>query len=291
VLAAALTALLLAQAQSAPRTVPGDTTGYWQQDVRYTIRAALDEPSGVLAAAGRIVYWNNSPDTLRAFYVHLYLNAFRPGSRWAESERREGVRRFGELPDPYSAFERLGRVSIDGTSAAPGYPFAPDSTVAGFDLPRPLAPGDSLVVDLEWQSRPSVIPRRQARAGRRFDFAQWYPKVVVYDRLGWQARPLYMAGEFYGEFATYDVSLDLAADQVVGATGVPVEGDPGWSGARATSSTPVTLQSEWYADRAASGVLAQWGPAASGRRPEMRHLMLQNFSAPMSAPKPASVTT
>ena len=265
-LAAALTALLLAQAQPAPRTVPGDTAGYWQQDVRYTIRAALDEPSGVLAAAGGIVYRNNSPDTLRAFYVHLYLNAFRPGSRWAESERREGVRRFGELPDPYHAFERLGRVSIDGASATPRYPFAPDSTVAGFDLPRPLAPGDSLVVDLEWQSRPSVIPRRQARAGRRFDFAQWYPKVVVYDRLGWQARPLYMAGEFYGEFATYDVSLDLAADQVVGATGVPVEGDPGWSGARATSSTPVTLQSDWYGDRAAPGVLAQWGPAAPGRR-------------------------
>ncbi len=265
-LAAALTALLLAQAQSAPRTVPGDTAGYWQQDVRYTVRAALDEPSGVLAAAGRIVYRNNSPDTLRAFYVHLYLNAFRPGSRWAESERREGVRRFGELPDPYHAFERLGRVSVDGASAAPRYPFAPDSTVAGFDLPRPLAPGDSLVVELEWRSRPSVIPRRQARAGRRFDFAQWYPKVVVYDRLGWQTRPLYMAGEFYGEFATYDVSLDLAADQIVGATGVPVEGDPGWSGARATSSTPVTLQSEWYGERAAPGVLAQWGPAGPGRK-------------------------
>ena len=29
--------------------------------------------------------------------------------------------------------------------------------------------------------------------------------------------------------------------------------------------------------------------AASGRRPEARHLMLKNRSAPMSAPKPASV--
>jgi len=30
--------------------------------------------------------------------------------------------------------------------------------------------------------------------------------------------------------------------------------------------------------------------AASGRRPEARHLMLKNRSAPMSAPNPASVT-
>ena len=31
--------------------------------------------------------------------------------------------------------------------------------------------------------------------------------------------------------------------------------------------------------------------AASGRRPDARHLMSKNFSAPMSAPNPASVTT
>ena len=31
--------------------------------------------------------------------------------------------------------------------------------------------------------------------------------------------------------------------------------------------------------------------AASGRRPDLRHLMSTNFSAPRSAPKPASVTT
>jgi hypothetical protein len=30
--------------------------------------------------------------------------------------------------------------------------------------------------------------------------------------------------------------------------------------------------------------------AASGVSPDARHLMLKNFSAPMSAPKPASVT-
>ena len=143
--AAALTALVL---QSAAATPPqGDTAGYWQQDVRYTFRAALDEPSGELVAAGRVVYRNNSPDTLRDFYAHLYLNAFRPGSRWSESERREGIRRFADLPDPYSGFERLGRVRADGVPVQPIYPFAPDSTIAGFPLPRPLPPGDSLTVD------------------------------------------------------------------------------------------------------------------------------------------------
>ena len=265
-LAAAAIAALLLQTQAPPPHLPGDTAGYWQQDVRYAFRAALDEPSGVLVAAGRIVYRNNSPDTLRAFYLHLYLNAFRPGSRWSESERREGIRRFGFLPDPYNAFERLGRVQADGAAVQPTYPFAPDSTIAGFPLARPLAPGDSVTVDVEWQSRLSVIPRRQGRQERRFDFAQWYPKVVVYDRFGWELHPLYLAGEFYGEFATYDVALDLAGDQVVAATGVPVEGDPGWMAARATPQTPVTLQSDWYGASPAANALASWGPADAGRK-------------------------
>src|SRR2546430_13179376 len=44
-------------------------------------------------------------------------------------------------------------------------------------------------------------------------------RSVVYDRYGWEAHPLYPAGEFYGEFASYDVMLDLPDDQVIGATG------------------------------------------------------------------------
>src|SRR5437879_4987740 len=64
-------------------------TGYWQQHVDYRISAALDEPSGVLTGHARIAYVNRSPDTLRDFYVHQYLNAFRPGSRWSAADSAE----------------------------------------------------------------------------------------------------------------------------------------------------------------------------------------------------------
>src|SRR5258708_25753314 len=109
---------------------------------------------------------------------------------------------------------------------APDYPFAPDSTVAHWALPQPLAPGDSLVVEIDWQARPSTLPRRQGRQGRRFDFAQWYPKDVVYDRYGSAAHPLYPAGEFYGEVPTLDAHLDPAAPQGLRATRVAVRGAP-----------------------------------------------------------------
>ncbi len=235
---------------------------YWQQRVAYEISASLDEPRGVLSGRARIRYVNQSPDTLRDFYVHQYLNAFRPGSRWAAADSAEGRVRFQHMPDPDYAFERITRATVMGVVRAPDYPYAPDSTIAHWTLPRPLAPGDSGLVEIDWQARPSTLPRRQGRRGRRFDFAQWYPKVVVYDKYGWQDHPLYPAGEFYGEFASYDVMLDLAADQVIGATGVPVEGDPGWERANARPGAPIDYQRNVYDARRTTHVCT----AGQGRK-------------------------
>ncbi|MBA3554203.1 MAG: M1 family metallopeptidase, partial [Gemmatimonadales bacterium] len=249
---------LLALQQTAP---PEQPIPYWQQDVAYEISARLDEPTGVLAGTELIRYRNNSPDTLTTFSLHLYLNAFRPGSRWAEADLREGRRRFNDLPDPHFAFNHVRDVRIMGQAAEPLYPFAPDSTIVRFALPRALAPGDSMTVEMNWDARPSTLPRRQGRQGRRFDFAQWYPKVVVYDRRGWAEMPLHPAGEFYGEFGSFVVDLDVPRDQVVGATGVPVCGDPGWERANRAPSRPVDHQRNYYgAATPSAGACEDAGP-------------------------------
>ena len=208
----------------------GDTLGYWQQRVAYTITATLDERAAKVSARGTLKYVNNSPDTLREMYVHQYLNAFRPASEWSRSDEREGRERFQRLQEPDYGYERFtAPVRVSGSAVSVDYPGAPDSTVAHFALPAPLAPRDSVLVSFEWDARPSTLPRRQGRRGRHWDLAQWYPKVAVYDRGGWQYNALRPAGELYGEFGTYDVTLVLAQDQVIGSTGVPVAGDPGWS--------------------------------------------------------------
>src|SRR3989442_14131950 len=73
--------------------------GYWQQQVSYRITASLAEASGVLIGRARIAYVNHSPDTLRDFFVHQYLNAFRPGSRWAAADSAERRERFQHLKE------------------------------------------------------------------------------------------------------------------------------------------------------------------------------------------------
>jgi hypothetical protein len=230
----------------------GDTVGYWQQRVNYRIVATLDESQSQLRANGVLVYVNNSPDTLREMYFHQYLNAFRPGSKWSASDTRENRVRFQNLgPNDigYERFTQAPRVQFGDNQpidVVVDYPGAPDSTVAHFRLPSPLAPHDSIRIQFAWDARPSTVLRRQGRRGRTYDFAQWYPKVAVYDRGGWEPNPLVPAGELYGEYGTYDVTMIVRDDQVLASTGVPVAGDPGW--ARVSRTGPPYLASNAYGE-------------------------------------------
>lgn len=242
-----------------------DTT-YFQQGVDYRIEASLDESTSVLTGRARLRYTNRSSQRIDTLWFHLHLNAFRPNSAWARRDLESDTRRFTDLGPDDHAWERWSSVRIDDQAVTPLWPGAPDSTVAAVPLPAPLEPGASATVLIDWTARTSTLPRRQGRRGRHYDFAQWYPKIAVFDRDGWQVQPLMPQGEFYGEFATFDVTLDVAADQVIGATGVPVQGDPGWGAARAPDAAVPDLSRDAYPDREVEplGLLA--GDPAPGRK-------------------------
>lgn len=260
--------LFLGVAALLQAAAPGPRSPYWQQDVRYDIHASLNEAAGMLSGTQRLTYTNNSPDTLGTISFHLHLNAFRPGSRWADADSAERRRRFNDLKDPDYAFNHIRDVRIDGTAVAPIWPLAPDSTIVRFVLPKPLAPGGTLTVEMGFDARPSTLPRRQGRRGRAFDFAQWYPKVVVYDRFGWEEQPLYPGGEFYGEFGTYLVDLDVPEDEVMGATGVPLCGDPGWERANQVPDRPVQYKRDYYPNAPKYTVLGNECVADGGKAAE-----------------------
>lgn len=241
-----------AQAPAVPRTpattpsLAGDV-GYWQQRADYTLVVHLDETRESARANGTLRYVNASPDTLRELWLHQHLNAFRPGSRWSADDSAKGKIRFQRLEDPAYGYERFTQTPrINGKRVRPEYPLGTDSTVVRLPLPRRLPPGDSITVALAWEARPSTVLRRQGRKGRHYDFAQWFPKVAVYDRHGWKPNALVPQGELHGEFGTFDVTFVLPADQVIAATGVPVAGDPGWERVRLPGSAAPALKREAY---------------------------------------------
>ena len=49
---------------------------YWQQSVSYSMDIDLDVEAHQYDGTSTVLYTNNSPDTLRKVYFHLYFNAF-----------------------------------------------------------------------------------------------------------------------------------------------------------------------------------------------------------------------
>jgi hypothetical protein len=53
-----------------------------------------------------------------------------------------------------------------------------------------------------------------------YNGCQWFPKICVYDaKFGWDTQQ-HLGKEFYGDFGTFKVTLDFAANYIVEATGV-----------------------------------------------------------------------
>jgi Peptidase family M1 domain len=98
-----------------------------------------------------------------------------------------------------------------------------DRTVLVVTLPRPVAPGETVRVEMTWSAK---IPRTFARTGFRGDFffiGQWFPMVGVLESDGWNCHQFHAATEFFSDYGVYDVSITVPKAYVVGATGVETE--------------------------------------------------------------------
>jgi hypothetical protein len=214
-----------------------DSTGrpgrnYWQQWVEYTINARLDVPTSVISGRETILLRNNSDSALRNVWLRLDQNILAPTSS-----------RLQPIPPTIEITQgmKVTRIVVNGQSVnlappplrrgvnpAAGGPVALnlDQTVGRIELQNPIAAKGSASLEIEWNFKvPNVTQGRGLRMGRLGDtlyqVAQWYPRVTVYDDLrGWDTEPYLGSAEFYNTFGRFDVSLDVPAGWLVGATGV-----------------------------------------------------------------------
>jgi hypothetical protein len=188
---------------------------YFQQGVSYDIKVELDPETAILAGIENIVYINNSADTLREVYFHLYYNAFQPGSYLDKQDRERGYYDISNLPEDERGEVKIDNIEIDGGASDQ---YIIDNTVMTVPLTRPLTPGDSVVFYIEFTSRIPAEGSRTAYRGKHFDIGQWYPKPAVYDRYGWHAHQ-YMDHEFYADYADFHVEITLPSEFIVAHMG------------------------------------------------------------------------
>ena len=196
---------------------------YWQQKVDYTMSVELDAKTADYTGVQKLVYTNNSPETLSKVFYHLYFNAFRPGSDMAIRLKNGGDRngRFKVNIDSLSAFQsgylKVSSLRQDGVPAK----IIESGTILEVTLNKPLASGASTVLDLEFNGHvPDLVRRagKNSKEGVAFSMAQWYPKMSEYDVDGWNTDP-YTGREFHGVWGDFDVKITLDKDYTVGGSG------------------------------------------------------------------------
>lgn len=193
---------------------------YFQQEVNFSINVTLNDQLHELNAFETVEYINHSPDTLHHLFFHLWPNGY--SSNDTELAQQlfsiKGKQKLFKDPELRGYIDSLN-FRVDGQpvewNLLPGQP-----DICTIILNKPLLPGNSLIITTPFHVKiPKGVTSRLGHIGESYQISQWYPKPAVYDQTGWHQMSNQDQGEFYSEFGSFDVSITLPENYIVGATG------------------------------------------------------------------------
>ncbi len=224
---------LLGMTQALPQAAPAPAIAGEPMPLRYEIWVTLDPAQKMLHGRETIRWTNTTRDTVPDIWFHLYWNAFKnENSAFMREVRQESFAgdSHGEtdVKDGDWGWISVESLRSGGADLLPALEFMvpdeprhpEDQTVVRLKLPRPLAPGEAIDLDLAFKAK---IPRTIRRAGYRhngFFIGQWFPKPGVYQEgRGWNCHQYHLNSEFFADFADFRVHITVPAELVVGAAG------------------------------------------------------------------------
>ncbi len=216
-------------------SVTAQNTSYWQQHVDYTMDIDMNVENYQYDGTQKLIYTNNSPDTLNEVFYHLQFNAFQPGSDMdvrlqniSDPDRRMinnlGTKeapiyesRIAKLKPNEIGFIKVNSLQQDGVDVK----HEVIGTILKVTLNTPIVPGAKTVFDMNFKGQVPLQIRRSGRnskEGVALSMTQWYPKLAEYDFEGWQANQ-YIAREFHGVWGDFDVKITIDKNYTIGGTG------------------------------------------------------------------------
>jgi hypothetical protein len=222
-----LSCIIPARAQTAGALSP--------RNANYTIEVKLD-PAQKMLRGSELISWRNDTGTPAGeLRFHLYWNAWKNDRSTFMREAALGYP--GMLSDirsdawSYCQVKSIRVLPEGGGTAAdlrtasryasPDDGNADDQTVLVVPLSAAIAPGQTVSVQLDWESR---IPRTFSRTGFRghyYFIAQWFPKLGVFQPDGkWNCHQFHASTEFFSDYGIYDVKMTVPRGWLLGATGV-----------------------------------------------------------------------
>ncbi|MFI0348711.1 MAG: M1 family aminopeptidase [Chthoniobacterales bacterium] len=214
---------------------------YWQQQADHEINVELDDVNQKIIGSEKITYHNNSPDSLSYLWLQLDPNFFAKDSHHRLTDTLRSATPTGFNLDKFHYKDLEGRlleekfdggVTITSLTDADGktLPHTTVKTMMRVDLPKPLAPGATYILNVAWHYTINDGTLLTERTGYEFfkkdknyiyEIGNWYPRMCSYtDVNGWQSKQYLGDGEFALEFGNYLVNITVPDDHVVAASGL-----------------------------------------------------------------------
>jgi hypothetical protein len=209
--------------------------GYWQQQADYKMEVWMDVKSFQYTGTQILEYTNNSNDTLKKVFFHLFPNAFQPGSEMdirlqtiTDPDKRM-IKTF-KVEEKEVKESRISTLKPDQIGYLDIRDFKQDDQIASVKvvgtilevtLVKPLLPKSKTTFSLDFDGQ---VPEQIRRSGRNssegvaLSMTQWYPKICEFDFEGWHADP-YIGREFHGVWGNYDVKISIDKNYTIGASG------------------------------------------------------------------------
>jgi hypothetical protein len=215
-------------------------TTYWQQQVNFKMDVTLNDAEHTLDGFAKIEYINNSPDTIRYIWFHLWPNAYRT-DRTAFSDQ---LLKNGRTDFYFSNKEDRGYINRldfrvnEVRVSTEDHPQHID--IIKVILNQPLAPCATVIITTPFHVQLPKNFSRGGHVGQSYQITQWYPKPAVYDKNGWHEMPYLDQGEFYNNFGNYEVKVTVPKNYVVLSSGdLQSEEEKQWLMSRKNYTVPV----------------------------------------------------
>ena len=203
---------------------------------RYQIQVSLDTATHTLSANTTLTWTNPDNKPVDHMLFHMYYNAFKNTNStfFLENEFPESLRPSSDDGCQWSYSEITAISDNYGNDLTPLTSYVQpdddnieDQSVLRLDLITPVNPGESITLSFDWNAAiPNIMPRTGYNKEYYF-FAQWFPKLGVYETAGmryaekstWNCHQYHANGEYYSDFADYKVSMTVPNSYTVASSG------------------------------------------------------------------------
>jgi len=193
---------------------------YFRQKTDYDIFVNLNPLQNTLDGFSYITYHNNSGDNLSELYIYLYANEFKSNNTLLAKELLKN-----KNVDLYFAkeadFGGYSDINISGKNKNLNWTYYnKNKTLVKIALDNPIKAGDTLKFKVEFTLKiPKCVKGLGYKKGQ-YNFANWYPKMAVYQKNGWNINEISTGNLLFSDFGDYKVKIRIPENYIVASSGV-----------------------------------------------------------------------